>query len=171
MRVTIETERLMLRPLAPDDADAVFKWGCDPVVNIYMPYPLYTNVNDVRKWLEGRNTDDPDSYDLGICLKDTGELIGSGGLTYKGDDTWEVGYNLRRDMWGRGYVPEAMKAVIEHVMRVRGIKRLTGIYAAENEKSRRVLEKLGLTYAGNVSYEKFDGSAVFPGELYTKRFN
>ena len=171
MRVTIETERLILRPMTPDDAEAVYKWGSDPLVNKYLPYPLYTNVDDVEKWLRGRNTNDPDNYDLGITLKDTGELIGSGGLTYKGSDTWEVGYNLRRDMWGKGYVPEAMRAIIEHVKRVRGIKVLTGIYASENTKSRRVLEKLGLHYAGNSVHEKMDGSAVYPGELYTKKFD
>ena len=69
MKVNFETERLMIRPLVPDDADAVFRWGGDPNVNTYMIYPLYQKAEDVRTWLEGRDADDLDNYDEGICLK------------------------------------------------------------------------------------------------------
>ena len=48
----IETERLILRPLSLDDAEAEFVWLSDPIVNRYMPYNLYTNVADVVKWWE-----------------------------------------------------------------------------------------------------------------------
>ena len=43
----IETERLLLRPLTANDANDVFEWVSDPVVNTYMPYNLYTSVKDV----------------------------------------------------------------------------------------------------------------------------
>ena len=43
----IETERLILRPLSLNDAEAEFVWLSDPIVNRYMPYNLYTNVADV----------------------------------------------------------------------------------------------------------------------------
>ena len=39
----IETERLILRQISVDDADDVFEWASDPVVNKYMPYPLHKN--------------------------------------------------------------------------------------------------------------------------------
>ena len=68
MRVHIETERLILRPLEPDDAEAVFRWGGDPAVNKYMIYPLYHRAEDVRTWLESRNPDDPDVYDEQISM-------------------------------------------------------------------------------------------------------
>lgn len=80
MKVNFETERLMIRPLVPDDADMAFRWCGDPNVNTYMIYPLYHRAEDVRVWLESRDVDDPDNYDEGICLKSTGELIGSGGI-------------------------------------------------------------------------------------------
>ena len=61
MKVNFETERLVIRPLVPDDAEAVFRWGGDPAVNRYMIYPLYHRAEDVRTWLEGRDGDDPDN--------------------------------------------------------------------------------------------------------------
>ena len=91
MKIQFETERLIIRPLVPDDAEAAFRWCGDPKVNTYMIYPLYHRAEDVRTWLEGRNPDDPDNYDEGIVLKSTGELIGSGGMAYHPDrNAWET---------------------------------------------------------------------------------
>ena len=82
MKIRIETEHLILRPLESDDAEAAFRWCGDPAVNTYMIYPLYHRAEDVRAWLESRDLDDPDNYDEAIVLKSTGELIGSGGMVF-----------------------------------------------------------------------------------------
>lgn len=171
MRVIIETERLIVRPVTPDEYEACFKWCGDPEVNTYLLYPLYKRAEDVRTWLEGRNLDDPDNYDLGFELKETGELIGMGGLTYhleKG--IWEIGYNLRRDCWGNGYVPEAMQGIIDHIKSVRELKVLEGQFAKGNNKSRRVMEKLGMKYDRDSEYTKLDGSRTFESEIYRREW-
>ncbi len=61
MKLFFETERLTVRPMVPDDAEAVFRWGGDPDVNRFMIYPLYTRQEDVRRWLESRDPDEPDN--------------------------------------------------------------------------------------------------------------
>ena len=171
MRVHIETERLILRPLEPDDAEAVFRWGGDPAVNKYMIYPLYHRAEDVRTWLESRNPDDPDVYDEGIVLKETGELIGSGGLTWHPErNAWEIGYNLRADQWGHGYTVEMLNALIAHIRKTRPVDAIDGIFAAENSKSRRVMEKMGMTYFLDTSFDKLDGSETFPAKYYRREF-
>ena len=53
MKINFETERLIIRPLVPDDAEAAFRWCGDPTVNTYMLYPLYYRVEDVRACLAG----------------------------------------------------------------------------------------------------------------------
>lgn len=168
MRVTIETERLILRNVTPDDYEACFAWCGDPDVNKYLIYPLYTKAEDVKTWLEKRTaTENPDNYDLGFVLKETGELIGMGGLVYHADeDIWSLGYNLRKDQWGNGYVPEAINGIIEHIRAIRPIKAIEGEFAKENTKSRRVMEKLGMTYNRDSHYEKFDGSVGFDSCIY-----
>ena len=171
MRVTIETERLILRPVYPEDAEAIFKWAGDPVVNKYMVYPLHPNADATREWLKTRNIDDPDECDLGFTLKETGELIGMGGLCYREEtDAWAVGYNLRADKWGNGYVPEAIAAIIDYVNKVRPIRAIEGVFCKENKKSGRVMEKLGMHYLKDTTYNKTDGSVTYEANYYIKEF-
>ncbi|MBQ3029533.1 MAG: GNAT family N-acetyltransferase [Lachnospiraceae bacterium] len=173
MRVTIETERLILRNLRPGDEAAVYAWAGDPDVARYMIYPLYRSEADGVEWLREReeNADDPDDYDLGIVLKENGELIGSGGLVYQPEsDTWNMGYNIRKDMWGNGYVVEAMQAIMEEIRKTRKIRAVEAQFAVENYKSQRVMEKLGMVYDRESSFEKFDKSEKFRAKTFRRVF-
>ena len=78
----LETSRLLLRPVTPEDYQAVFRWCGDPKVNKYMSYPLYKRAEAVRAWLESKPVASPDEFDYGFVLKETGELIGEGGMFY-----------------------------------------------------------------------------------------
>ena len=173
MRVTIETERLILRNLRPGDEKAVYAWAGDPDVARYMIYPQYRSEADGIEWLRERdeNADAPDDYDLGIVLKETGELIGSGGLVYHADDgVWNMGYNIRKDMWGNGYVVEAMQAIMDEIRKTRTIRVIEAQFAVENHKSQRVMEKLGMVYDRDSSFEKFDKSAKFQSKVFRRVF-
>ena len=171
MRVTVETERVILRPLVPEDYEAAFKWCGDPKVNTYMIYPLYTKAEDVKAWLESRDLDDPDNYDLGFVLKETGELIGSGGFVYDSEkDVWTVGYNIRADQWGKGLVPEAMQGLVDFIGKTRKVNAIEGIFAKENHKSGRVMEKLGMHYVRDTEYDKLDGSTHYEAKLFRRDF-
>ncbi len=173
MRATIETERLIIRNLKPGDEKAVYAWAGDPDVAQYMIYPLYRSEADGIEWLKEReeNADAPDDYDLGIVLKETGELIGSGGLVYHPEnDTWNMGYNIRKDMWGNGYVVEAMQAIMDEIRKTRKIRAIEAQFAVENYKSQRVMEKLGMSYDRDSSFEKFDQSAKFQSKIFRREF-
>ena len=106
-----------------------------------------------------------------FVLKETGELIGSGGLVYHPEnDTWNMGYNIRRDMWGNGYVVEAMQAIMDEIRKTRNIRAIEAQFAVENHKSQRVMEKLGMVYDRESSYEKFDKSAKFQSKTFRREF-
>ena len=167
----IETERLILRTVTVDDAEAIFKWASDPDVNKFMIYPLHKDIEVTKEWLKSRDIDGNDEFDLGFVLKETGELIGQGGVFYKEDiDAWSIGYNLRKEYWGQGLVPEAMNAIINYVNQEKGVRAIVGEFAKDNSKSRRVMEKLGMTYWKDCQYSKFDGSATFDAYLYKREF-
>jgi ribosomal-protein-alanine N-acetyltransferase len=171
MERRIETKRLILRTVTVDDAEAIFKWASDPDVNKYMIYPLHPNVTVTREWLQSRDTDGEDEFDLGFVLKETGELIGQGGIFYHEDiDAWSVGYNLRKDYWGQGLVPEAIQAIIDYVDKEKGVRAIVGEFAKENNKSRRVMEKLGMTYWEDGQYTKLDGSVTFESYKYKREY-
>ena len=82
---TLETERLILRPLCEDDYLDCFKWCGDARVNEFMIYPLYHKAEDVKEWLKTVNKED-NKMDFGYVLKETGELIGSGGIYFHEDE-------------------------------------------------------------------------------------
>lgn len=173
MKIYYETERLILRNLCVKDTDEVFKWTGDPDVNTYMIYPLYTNAEDLKEWLKHREdaVDDPDDYDCGIALKETGELIGGGGLTYhKETDTWGIGYNLRKEFWGKGYAVEAMQGLMDLIRQTREIHAIEGEFCVENQKSQRVMEKLGMSFYKDSSYTKMDGSRTFISKVFRREF-
>lgn len=164
----IETERLILRPLDPEDYLAAFEWCGDPRVNKYMLYSLYKNAEDVRSWIETIDHSNPDAYEYGFVEKESGLLIGSGGLYYHADiDVWAVGYNIRFDRWGKGYTTEAEKAIIDYVKTVRNIRELQGEFAVDNVGSGRVMEKLGMRFLKDTEYTKWDGSATFKAKIYS----
>ena len=172
MRFNLETTRLQLRNITPDDWEAAFKWCGDPEVARYMIYTVYTNPEDVKTlWLDKLDPDDPDSCEAGIVLKSTGELIGSAGLYYDTEkDLWTIGYNLRRDQWGHGYAGETIRGLLEHVRKYRPVRGIQGSFATENGKSRRVMEKLGMTCCGETTITKLDGSETLPAKQYQRIF-
>ena len=171
MKFKVETERLILRNLVPDDSEAAFKWCGDPAVNKYMLYPLYNCADDVKKWIESIDMENPDDFDGGIVLKETGELIGSGGMTYDPErDVWVIGYNLRTDMWGQGYAYEAISGIIYYVKTFRNVDVIEGEFAEANYRSRRVMEKLGMQFDRDAEFEKLDGSASFKAKIYRREY-
>jgi len=171
MRINLETERLLLRNLTPEDYRAAFLWCGDPDVARYMVYPVYTRAEDVKAWLETLDPENPDEYDAGIVLKSTGELIGSGGLYYRPeDDLWTIRYNLRKDQWGHGYALEMIEGLLEQVRKDRDVRGIRGTFAAANHRSQRVMEKLGMTYVEDVTLSKLDGSDSYPGKLYRRLY-
>lgn len=77
----IKTERLLLRPMTVEDAEAVWKWVSDERVARYMVYPTYTDKEKLVDWLRSIEVFDGE-YHFGFVRLSDGELIGSG----KGDD-------------------------------------------------------------------------------------
>jgi ribosomal-protein-alanine N-acetyltransferase len=168
---TLETERLILRPLSIDDLDVVYtRWASDPRVNKYMIYPLYKSREDGREWLESLYKDD-DKKDFGFVDKATGELIGSGGIYYHADiDVWSIGYNLSYDYWNKGLVTEAMQRIIAWARENFEVHCIAGTFAVGNIGSQRVMEKLGMTFYEDTEYSKLDGSETFKAKTYNKVF-
>lgn len=94
MKKEIETERLLLRPLTLDDAQDMFEWVGDPIVNRYMPYSLYHDVEQVKEYIASLPEE---ANEFAFCLKDTGKVIGAGGISFDAQfSAYELGYNFNR---------------------------------------------------------------------------
>lgn len=166
--LTITTERLILRPLTIEDADAAFEWTGDERVAKYMIYSTHERVETTREWLRTVKTTDT-QYEFGFVRKSDNKLIGSGGIKLLDDGFWEFGYNFRFDCWGMGYATEASKAMIELVRSRYGNVKLKAECAAENTASAHVIEKCGLHFVGFGEYQSYDGKKTFKAKIYESR--
>lgn len=163
----IETERLILRPLVPEDAEAMFVWAGDERVTKYLSYTTYTSAEQLREWLENDG-----SGSWGYVRKSDGLLIGSGNV--RPDETedgyWTFGYSFRYDCWNNGYCTEAVKAMMKYAYENFGARKFTAQHAVDNPASGRVMEKCGLKYVKDGSYSKIDGSCEFKSKVYKAVF-
>lgn len=166
----LQTEHLYLRPLVPEDADEAYaNWTHDPEVAKYMRWTVHQNVEETREWLtqEQEGTNRGNIYDWGFILKETGELIGSGGLSYSEEyGAFELGYNIMKKYWNRGYTTEAAKKIVSFAITDLGQKKLYCCHAKDNPASGRVMEKAGFTYVRDGSYISFDGKRQFACKKY-----
>jgi len=148
---TLETERLVLRPLTEDDAEDIYAYAADPEVARTTTWSPHTSRDDACEfiaWALHR-------YDMGLpepfgmVLRATGQVIGTCGLT----PTWahqrgEIGYALARRYWGQGLTTEAVRAVLRHGFANLGLNRIEARCLVENLASERVMQKAGMTFEG-----------------------
>lgn len=171
MTPIIETERLILRPLSVDDAEAVYNgWGRDKEVARFMRWNLHNNIEETKEWLIGEEaaaTKGDSDLNWGFVLKENNQLIGSGGLIFsRKHQMYEIGYNLNRECWRKGYATEAAKRITVFARDQLKEKQLFAVHAADNPASGRVIEKVGFQYQGEGTYSSFDGTRTFQSKEY-----
>lgn len=156
--VTLETDRLILRPFEADDAGALHAavYG-DPVVMDFMPGRGPRLVKQVQNLID-YFTDHWDRFGYGawaLTEKDSGTLIGQCGLNYVADlQETEVLFALAQSAWGRGYATEAAHAALRYGFDKHVFDQIIALVAPENTASQRVIEKLHMQYQRNVKLAK-----------------
>jgi RimJ/RimL family protein N-acetyltransferase len=79
--------------------------------------------------------------------KQTGQLVGNVGAFFREQSTvMEMGWNTYRQFWGKGIANEAAATVLNYVLEVRREQKVRALISSSNESSRRVAERLGMTY-------------------------
>lgn len=146
--VPAPTARLTFREMTADDLDDMAALLGDPAVMAYYPAPK--SRAEAGEWIarmQRRYAED--GHGLWIIETRDGEFLGDCGLTWQsvnGTPVLEVGYHVRTDRQRRGYATEAARACVELVRREFAPTLLTAIIHPENEASRGVAEKLGMTH-------------------------
>jgi RimJ/RimL family protein N-acetyltransferase len=148
----IETERLLLRPLAAADAAALAPINADPEVMRYIGYgaPRTLEQTEALCAKVAAHWDEHGWGAFALSERATGDLVGLGVLATPAFlpeilPAVEVGWRVARDRWGRGYAPEAARAVIGFAFGDLGLDRVVSCIHTENAASVRVAEKLGMT--------------------------
>ena len=167
---TLETERLVLRKMKPEDAGGVFAYASDPEVSRYVLWETHRTVEDSRAFLDlvGRRYETGGEPEWGMVYKGDGRFVGSCGFV-----AWdpeharaEMGYVLHRGYWGRGLVPEAVRAMIRFGFERMDLNRVEARCLAENAASARVMEKAGMAYEGTLRQRGFLKGAYRDMKMY-----
>ncbi|NOY55911.1 MAG: GNAT family N-acetyltransferase, partial [Actinobacteria bacterium] len=139
----ITTERLVLRPPATSDRDAVFAYASDSQVMQYLSRVPTTDPADSAAFLQRclRVWESGEAYVWAITLPD-GSLIGmiEGQPSKHG---FELSYGLNRVAWGNGYMTEALQAIVGWALSEPEVYRVWAYVNVGNVVSQRVLEKAG----------------------------
>ena len=144
----IETERLRLRPFAPDDADDYYQriFG-DPDVTKYLRSRRSITRDDMPALLTRLANQWRQQGFWAVTDKSDGQLIGHCGLKYLDATTEiELAYALAKSHWGMGFATEAARAVLRYGFEELKLDRIVAVAVPENAASRRVMEKIGLAY-------------------------
>lgn len=142
----LTTERLTLRPVAPDDAEAFLGWRSRTDVVRYMyqpPWDLPTARAKLRTWSSAPFEDVGDVLVLAVELD--GGVVGETMLKWAaGPRQAEIGYALHPDVGGRGLATEAARATLGLAFATYGFHRVYARIDEENLASVRVAERLGM---------------------------
>jgi len=149
--VILETERLVLRPIAIDDWRVLFPIMSDPVVMAHWDSVEIDDPEVVRQMVQAEVEDMTEGVAWYWAVETAAERAFLGACDLSEID-WrhrrgEIGFLLARTAWGLGYGLEAMRAVVDHAAGL-GLKRLWARAHAGNERSERLLLALGFEDEG-----------------------
>lgn len=148
----IHTERLVLRPLELEDAEALLAIFSDQEVMKYWNTSAWTSLEDANNFIleSGETMERMESITLGITLKETGELIGKCLLFNfePGSKRAEIGFGIGRSHWGKGFVTEAGQALLTYGFDTLALRRFEAEIDPQNISSGKTLERLGFVREG-----------------------
>lgn len=144
---TLETDRLILRKILPEDEDDMYEYSRDPETSKYLLWEPHASRNFTRghiRYLQAQYQKAA-FFDWALVLKETGKMIGTCGFTeiYEREKRAEVGYVIAPAFHRKGYAPEALKRVMEYGFETLSLTSLSGRLMEDNKASEKVLTRLG----------------------------
>ena len=156
----LESKRLIIRPLVPEDFEAYFSFIRDYKATQYL------SLNQEQRTRRGSKemfdliienyAKENQIFVLAVIRKEDNKYMGSLGL-YPVEDSsdWEVFYTLLPDYWGKGYATEATRRILTYAFFELNLDRILAYIFPENEASARVAERLGMKDLGFVPRKKY----------------
>ena len=142
----LKTQRLTIRRFTPKDGRDLYAYLCDPNVVRYEPYDVWTLEECLKE--AARRANDEAFY--AVCLSDDQRLIGNLYLQRQEFDTFELGFVFHPDYQGKGYAYESAQALIQYAFDELMARRIIALCNPQNEKSWRLMERLGLRREGHL---------------------
>ena len=148
----LETERITMRPITPDDLEWLIEMRTPDAVNRYLGGPAMQNRESLTKRLPFYlSCHEKNGFGFSVMtLKQTGEKIGTSGLQpLEGSGEIEVGYNLSEKFWRKGLGYECAMGWLKFGFETVGLEKIVAVAHPDNTGSWRIMEKCGMRFRGN----------------------
>lgn len=149
----LETERLILRKFTEDDVKPLYVLLKDEEVNTFLPWHTVKTLEEAKNFYEEKFVvayKKMCAYNYAVCLKRDDIPIGY--VNVNMDDSYELGYGLRKEFWHKGITTEACKAVVAQLKKD-CIPYVTATHDVKNPRSGAVMQQVGMKY--QYSYEEW----------------
>ncbi|MGE7113405.1 GNAT family N-acetyltransferase [Lysinibacillus sp. NPDC047702] len=150
----IDTKRLYLRKMKIEDANNLFQIWSDPDVTKYMNIINLTDVKQAQEMITilDQLAKEQKGIRYSIIEKTSQKIIGSCGFNSfdEENNTAEIGYELGKAYWGKGFAQESITALIHYAFTALHIKKIEAKVEPANKNSIKVLEKLKFSYIGTL---------------------
>lgn len=147
----LETRRLVLRPLKVDDAEAMHLFFSDEEAMTWWSSGPHKTLEETRAYVSVNANDA--KYLTWAITEDGGEALGWVCLIPGRQGVAEIGYNLRRSHWRKGFVSEAVARIVEHGFSELGLHKIKADTDPDNAGSNALLESLGFRREGYLREE------------------
>jgi len=146
----LETERLVLRRLSPNDAEFILDLLNQPSFLRYIGDKGVRNTEEAINYIQTGPVASYEQHGFGLWLvqlKESGAAIGICGLVKRETlPDVDIGFAFLPEYWSRGYALESAEAVMKYGKEKFGLQRIVAITSLENESSIKLLEKLGMKF-------------------------
>jgi RimJ/RimL family protein N-acetyltransferase len=155
------TKRLCLRGWQPADVEPMTTINADPRVGEWLGGVIGLEETTARLAAYAYHWQERGFGIWAVEERVGGRLVGRTGFMHWDDWTAsphdaEIGWTFAPEVWGRGYASEAARAAIEWARTRPDLRQIISITRPDNQRSRRVMEKLGLTYQGHTVWRGFE---------------
>jgi len=168
----LESDRLLLRRLTPEDIQEVYALRSDPKIMEFIPRPLVTNLNEAMAHITMINDkiDTGEGINWAITLKPNNKLLGIiGHYRIKWEHyRSEIGYMLLPDAYGKGIATEAVQMICDYGFNHMKMHSLEGIIDPKNLASAKVLEKNGFIKEAHLKENEFYEGRFLDTFIYSK---
>lgn len=148
----LTTPRLVLRRLKKTDYRDMYEYARDHLVTEFLTWHVHPSENYTLRYITYvlPKYRSGEFRDWAVVFKENNKMIGTCGFTSLdfSHNSGEIGYVLNREYWGQGLAAEAIRAVLQVGFLDLNLHRIEAKYIEGNERSRRVMEKCGMTFEG-----------------------
>ena len=177
-KTKLETPRLTLRRWKKSDLEPLRRLNADPRVMEFYPETLSREKSDQIAERAQKSFEQNGFGIFALELKESHQFVGFVGLQKVPFEAHftpavEIGWRVAFEHWNRGYATEAAKEVFKHGFNELGFQEIVAMTFTGNHRSRRVMEKLNMTYSAKDDFDNphtsLKGTSLIPHVLYRLR--